>query len=146
MIYISHRGNISGKDIDKENTIDYINNAIDLGYDVEIDIWFKEQFYLGHDRPSNLAPLTWLENKKDYLWIHCKNIESIEQLWSMVNYNYFWHETDTVTLTSKGFIWAYPRTQSINKSIVVLPEMYSTNITNCFGICSDNIKQYRDKL
>jgi hypothetical protein len=40
MIYISHRGNIDGKKPHLENNPTYIDEAIDLGYDVEIDLWF----------------------------------------------------------------------------------------------------------
>ena len=56
MYFISHRGNTLGPDISKENSVDYINDAIKKGYDVEIDVWFeKENFYLGHDKPTYLV-------------------------------------------------------------------------------------------
>jgi len=46
---ISHRGNIDGKTL-LENQPSYIDDAIDLGYDVEIDIWYiGDKLYLGHD-------------------------------------------------------------------------------------------------
>ena len=46
MIYISHRGNIDGPDTGKENSPDYIIKALSLGFDVEIDVWFKDdKFY-----------------------------------------------------------------------------------------------------
>ena len=37
MILISHRGNIDGKIVERENHPEYIDEAIALGYDVEID-------------------------------------------------------------------------------------------------------------
>ena len=37
MILISHRGNINGPNIDKENKPSYISAAIDKGYDCEVD-------------------------------------------------------------------------------------------------------------
>ena len=40
MKLIAHRGNVNGPNPDKENHTDYINEAIILGYDVEIDVWF----------------------------------------------------------------------------------------------------------
>jgi hypothetical protein len=50
MILISHRGNINGKIVEKENHPDYIDEAINLDYDVEIDIWMIEGILmLGHD-------------------------------------------------------------------------------------------------
>jgi hypothetical protein len=57
-------------------------------------------------------------------------------------YNYFWHQEDTVTLTSKNFIWAYPGKQPINRSIAVMPELFNDNTDSCLGICSDYIQNY----
>ena len=53
MNLISHRGNIDGPQLDKENSPNYINEAIEAGYNVEIDIWFvNNKWYLGHDNPT----------------------------------------------------------------------------------------------
>ena len=38
MFFISHRGNINGKDINKENKPLYINQALKKGYHVEADV------------------------------------------------------------------------------------------------------------
>ena len=38
MIFIAHRGNISGIDKEKENSPDYLIKAINLGFDVEVDL------------------------------------------------------------------------------------------------------------
>lgn len=40
MFWISHRGNIYGKEEDKENSPEYIRGALEQGYDVAIDVWF----------------------------------------------------------------------------------------------------------
>ena len=65
MKLISHRGNINGENIELENTPDYIDEAISLGYDVEIDIWKDEDgFYLGHDEPTYPINLEWLVERK----------------------------------------------------------------------------------
>ena len=39
MILVSHRGNLSGPDPDKENNPTQINKTLDLGYDCEVDLW-----------------------------------------------------------------------------------------------------------
>ena len=53
MIYIAHRGNINGKFESYENEPNYIDRAIELGYDVEIDLWWVDgRTYLGHDEPQ----------------------------------------------------------------------------------------------
>ncbi|WP_415286508.1 hypothetical protein ABXT46_00215 [Candidatus Pelagibacter sp. Uisw_104] len=38
MFHISHRGNIFGPNKKNENKIDYIKNALNLGFGVEVDI------------------------------------------------------------------------------------------------------------
>ena len=105
MKLISHRGNIDGKNPEKENHPDYIWAAIQAGYDVEIDVWFKDnKFMLGHDEPQYEFPFELMQNHYSKLWLHCKNLEALEQLSTLDStgrfFNYFWHEEDTVTLTS----------------------------------------------
>lgn len=144
MILISHRGNLIVKNTERENSPDYIDEAINLGYDVEIDIWsISGQLFLGHDSPQYEITELWLNHRIDKLWVHCKNIEAVEYFNSIRKYNYFWHEEDTVTLTSKGFIWAYPGKQPIRNSIAVMPEINNDTIDLCAGICSDYILKYK---
>ena len=53
MICIAHRGNINQVDKDRENSPDYITEAVLAGYDVEVDAWYKNnQWWLGHDEPQ----------------------------------------------------------------------------------------------
>ena len=55
MKIISHRGNLDGPIFEKENHPDYILNAIDAGFDVEIDLWkIETKLFLGHDEPKYL--------------------------------------------------------------------------------------------
>ena len=144
MIFISHRGNIIGKDV-RENAPDFIDEAIHRGYDVEIDIrYLNDELYLGHDMPDYKIDLEWLNERTDNLWVHCKNLSAIEYLNNSDGHdlNYFWHDEDEVTLTSKGFIWAYPEKQPIKRSIAVLPELFDDDVRECYGICSDVIQNY----
>jgi hypothetical protein len=145
MILIAHRGNIDGQFESYENEPNYIDKALKKGYDVEIDIWIIEgNFYLGHDKPQYGITLEWLDKRKNELWIHCKNIEAMEWFNSLFGtYNYFWHQEDTLTLTSKGYIWAYPGKQPIKNSIAVMPEIYNDDLSKCLGICSDYIQNYK---
>ena len=145
-ILISHRGNINGKIEKEENKPSYIEEEISLGYDVEIDVWVKEgKIFLGHDAPEYETTTAWLLNRCASLWVHCKNIEAVEYFHDLQLFNYFWHQEDTVTLTSKGYIWAYPNKQPIKKSIAVLPELHNDDISLCSGICSDYIIKYKDE-
>ena len=151
MILISHRGNTNGKFELYENEPNYIDKAINEGFDAEVDVWYikTEQFgwmlFLGHDEPQYSVDFQWFRDRISKLWIHCKNIEVVEFFAKLeYEFNFFWHETDTITLTSKSYIWAYPGKQPIIGSIAVLPELYADDISQCIGLCSDYIKNFKD--
>ncbi len=77
MIIISHRGNIRGPIPDKENRPSYIDCAIGNGYHVEIDIRSIDgELWLGHDFPQYKVDHNWLDKRRHYLWLHCKNLEA----------------------------------------------------------------------
>ena len=142
MILISHRGNINGKQIKKENTVNYIEQAIALGYDVEIDVWFEDgKFFLGHDAPEEQIEKCWFYNKP--LWCHCKNYSALKELVEL-GVHCFFHDKDDYTLTSEGFIWAYPGKIGGEKTIAVMPDD-NFDISSFEGVCSDNIEKYRNK-
>lgn len=144
MILISHRGNIDGKCTERENHPDYIDEAIFFGYDVEVDVWSIDGvLFLGHDMPQYEIQQEWLLKRYDKLWIHCKNTLVIDWIRSVKEFNWFWHEEDTLTLTSQQFIWVYPGKQPILNSIAVMPEIYNDETQHCKGICSDYIKKYK---
>lgn len=151
MILIAHRGNINGSNPESENNPEYIDQAIDLGYDVEVDVWYQEvdgepRLYLGHDEPQYILEFDWLHQRIDRLWIHCKNIEAMEFFTKHeYDYHFFWHEEDTVTLTSKKVIWAYPGKQPIKSSIAVMPEQGGDDCASCLGVCSDFVTQYQQQ-
>lgn len=143
MILISHRGNVNGRIEEAENKPEYIDDTINMGYDVEIDMWWVDgKVYLGHDKPQYEVNDKWLGDRIDKLWVHCKNTEILNWIRS-TSLHYFWHENDTVTLTSKNYIWAYPGKQPIMGSIAVMPELYNDNTIQCLGICSDYIQNYK---
>jgi hypothetical protein len=145
MKLISHRGNLTGIN-QNENRFDAIINACSLGFDVEIDLRFVDNnWWLGHDSPDH-----WLENGlndivhlKDKLWVHCKNFAALEKL-KGTDFNYFWHQEDDHTITSKGFIWTYPGKDQGKTNVLVMPEWnYSLEqiaSLGCFAICSDYVQ------
>ena len=91
----------------------------------------------------NIPDFKWFIDRISKLWIHCKNIESLISFQeSEYEFNFFWHQEDDVTLTSKNYTWAYPGKQPIKNSIAVMPEIHKENITQCIGVCSDYIKNY----
>jgi len=145
MILISHRGNFYGPEVDRENQPDYIEEALALGFDVEVDVRdINGSYFLGHDKPTYLVKKDFL--KRDGLWCHAKNIRG---LYSMLedDIHCFWHQKDDVTLTSDGYMWTYPGKELTENSIVVMPEKYLEKwwrykFKNCSGICSDYIAKW----
>lgn len=145
MKYISHRGNINGKFPEKENTVEYIIKALELGYDVEIDIRYNDGWYLGHDEPIEKIDLNTFSVYKDKIWFHCKNAPSLQKMNEMGVFNYFWHQNDSYTITSNGYFWTFPGMDIIENSIICMPELgvyTSKQIYNSKGICSDYIERY----
>lgn len=143
MKLISHRGNINGKIPNNENHPEYIDEALHAGFDVEIDMWWVDgRIYLGHDEPQYEVDTKWLENRMDNLWVHCKNVDLLDWIRS-TSLHWFWHEEDTLTLTSKGHVWVYPGKQPIVGSIAVMPEIHDEDVSKCIGVCSDVISRYK---
>jgi hypothetical protein len=147
MILIAHRGNIDGIQKEYENMPSYLEKALGLGFDCEVDVRIKDgKLFLGHDKPQYELNIDWLEKYHTKLWLHCKDIEVIEKFHQLdsngIYLHYFWHEHDALTLTNKGYIWAYPGKQPIVNSIAVLPELNKDDTSKCRGICSDYIINY----
>jgi hypothetical protein len=153
MKIISHRGNLNGPNPLRENSPEYIEEALSQGFDVEIDVRYDNKdkcFYLGHDEPQYVVSLYWLSQYRENLWVHCKNLEALSEF-SKTAFNYFWHETDRYTLTSKGIGWVLVGQYPYSKSVIVLPESISLYsfphgieyIKNSYGICTDKPLFYK---
>jgi hypothetical protein len=139
MLKIAHRGNTRGPS-SRENHPTYIEEAISLGFDVEVDIWLVDKYlWLGHDKPQYMTSKTFLDRYKDRLWVHCKNLKALEYFVKLKkDYKYFWHEEDSYTLTSNGLIWTYPGKPVTDQSIIVIQDNnFLKKYHNAFGICSD---------
>jgi len=142
MKLISHRGNISGKQPGLENMPEYVLDTLKKGYDVEIDVWYNNGFWLGHDKPTFPIGISFLKNKK--LWCHAKNFKALSMMKKENNIHYFWHQNDDYTITSQNYIWTYPNKLLYCDSICVLPELgHAENIKDCYGICSDYIEKWK---
>lgn len=144
MKFIAHRGNIDGYNLEMENTPDYIDAAIDLGYDAEVDVWStKGKMYLGHDEPQHRIPIDWLMHRASKIWIHTKNHEAFQILFRYQTLNVFWHQTDDFALTTRGYTWCYPGIGPLDRSVAVLPELNDQKLSGFYGICSDNISHFK---
>ena len=139
MKIISHRGNLYGRELDLENSPQYIDEAVKIGFDVEIDVWFMGgEFYLVHDSPKHKTNLKYLKNKK--FWCHAKNPETLEALISN-NVHTFWHDKDVFTITNKGIPLCHINyiNKAINGSVVFATSLKKIKNNNLYGACVDNI-------
>jgi len=142
MILISHRGNLNGRIINEENNPDYILNALNKGFDVEVDVrYYNNNFYLGHDKPEYLVNPEFLKNKS--IWCHAKDPISMKKLQELKSI-FFWHKNDDYTLTSNGYFWTNIGVKLLSNSICVLPELSNYKKILAAGICSDFIEKYRN--
>ena len=151
MKLIAHRGLIIGPNTTWENHPVQIDKAIENGFDCEIDLrLIGSTLWLGHDYVQNIITYEFLEERKEYLWIHAKNIDVLNWLVSIKSdYRYFWHQNDCFTLTSNGYIWTNPGQPLTYNSICVMPEYIDTQLTfipKCYGICSDYVQLIKDNL
>jgi len=146
--FISHRGNLNGPNKKTENTVKQIDFVLNEDFDCEIDVWLiNEKLYLGHDNPENEITLNWLDMYKQSLWIHCKNFEALNFFKNLDStFNYFWHQKDDFTLTSKGYIWTYPEQKYDKNSVIVkLDNKLPKNLV-FHGVCTDFVIEMSNSL
>ena len=147
MRLIAHRGNLNGPNPLVENDPQRITYCIDEGYDVEIDVRYDHHtnmLWLGHDEPQHKVNWFWMAGRQKHLWIHCKDVATLHEFSTKTSgYNFFFHDKDDYTLTSKQYIWAYPGKSYTDHTVMVMPEWKedvdwdTLRATNCFGICTD---------
>ena len=143
MIIISHRANLFGPDPDNENRPEQVVKVLNMGYDVEIDVWLTDQgWFLGHDNPQYKIEQDFLYI--DRLWCHAQNLAALQEL-ALMNVVSFWHQEDDFTLTTNNFIWTYPNEPLVYSSICVLPEKSNKDFSKCAGICTDYPIRYKEK-
>jgi hypothetical protein len=145
MNIISHRGNINGPNPEKENRPSYIDSAIQLGYDVEVDLrYINNEFWLGHDEPQFKIDLSWMLIRKNNIWYHCKDENSVLKLVNLnldLDLKFFCHQSDEFTLTSTGHLWVHNLKLNINEKCIIPLLTYNEleNFTKkeVYGICTD---------
>lgn len=147
MKLISHRGNVSSVQTERENTKEYIDEAIDEGFDVEIDVWklsnYDDVLWLGHDKSEQEIDLDWLSDRRNNLWVHAKNFMALEYLLKN-DIKVFYHQKEEhVVIGNTTKIWSHNITEAGGSSII--PLLSKEDIDKCtsrrfYGICSDYVQ------
>ena len=146
MILISHRGNIDSINPERENTHNYIDEAINSGYHVEIDIYYHdEKLWLGHDNPETVVENKWLVDRAASLFIHAKNHAALEHFLYNTNIPVFYHSIEPhVLIGNTKLIWSHNLAEATSNSIIPLlseeEAQKANDFRHVFGICSDFVK------
>lgn len=147
MKLISHRGNLHGPNPERENHPLYILEALAMGYDCEIDVWYDlNKWWLGHDEPQYAVPSGFLAIEG--LWVHCKNLRSLKPLYDYRDANgadlctWFFHEKDTAALTSNQWVWTCSMRQPDTRFVLMIPnqpwyDFSSLKLQEWYGVCND---------
>ena len=144
-MYIAHRGNLEGRLSEHENDPNYIDNAINQGYMVEVDLWcFDGNLKLGHDEKFHHVPSEWLFYRNTSILNHCKNPAAFDYCLKN-NLHAFWHTEEDYVQTTLGYTVGYPGKEPVgNKFILGVPErVYALDDIKhriTFGVMSDYVK------
>ena len=148
MIFIAHRGNVDGPNPEEENKPEYLLRALSKGFDVEVDAWLDPQtgqWALGHDGPQ--YPISSEFLRTPGFWIHAKNGAALRAMVQNPHVHCFTHDQDEYTLTSRGFIWAYPDVKLVGTNCIAVmytkPEKLLDQ--NIGGICHDSVGPLRNQ-
>lgn len=143
MIKIAHRGNYAGKIAERENTVEYLEEAISAGYNVEVDAWLlNDQWFLGHDYPVARVERSFFERPE--VWTHAKNLVGYVSLFSNPKVHTFWHNKDEFVFTSKNIKWCYEGVIT-HDGVIVMPDFHpgilsqlKDGLLDPLGVCSDD--------
>lgn len=141
MIIISHRGNLVGRVPQLENSPDYIDKAINSGFDVEIDVRWDNGIWLGHDIAQYPIDANWLLNRKDSLWVHIKDIRNSQPIINS-GLRCFFHEQERHSLIlNSQYVWTHDLSEAATFSIIPLLSKSDIglypNYIHVKGICTD---------
>ena len=152
MIIISHRANINGIEKHRENNPRYIDECIELGFDVEIDLRVKNnQLYLGHDYAEYEISLDWLLKRKESLWVHIKEYDALIKILDYKQQiRFFCHESDKYTLLSNGLVWCHDLTNKMNENCIIpllsYEQVANYNQESFYAVCTDYVYECKNKF
>lgn len=148
MILYAHRGNVRGPQPAHANNPDYIDEAIELGFHVEVDLrTCNDDLFLGHDFSTYPVSMAWLKARQKRLLIHAKDLATLLRL-QKTDWHYFCHSREPFTLTSHQVIWHHDLSLPLSGIVPLITANHLRNAQRlrCFGICSDHVEVLRRLL
>jgi len=157
---IAHRGNVNGPDPKNENRPEYLLEALQAGYDVEVDLWWDpilKEAWTGHDEPTYAWDPFAGYSYDTRIWFHCKNRAAAE-LCIYQGHQCFTHDKDPYVVTSgrrrwayEGFkfslpvLWCYPGVEAGPHGVQVHRAGDAVQ-WDAYGICSDYVSDLKQEL
>jgi HAD superfamily hydrolase (TIGR01509 family) len=147
---ISRRGNLEGANPEKENTPAYVQHALNLSFDVQVDVWSGKDggWYLGNDGPKHKVDLTFLQSKG--LWLRCGDVQTFQLVTSLITVKAFVGQPDSksMLLTTSGHCWTGTAGQELVETSIlaygVAPDEVYELEEKVFGLCQDDVLVLRN--
>ena len=149
---ISHRGNIEGINPSREDSLEYVKEALEKGYHCMVDVWLVggRHVALGVESACYQTTIEFLQNER--LICNARSPEALEFL--LRNEVHCFAASSTFSLTNGGLIWVKPGGKITPRGVLTLPEWTMPDVgaiasLPCAGICSNQIaqvKRARDSL
>lgn len=146
MRFIAHRGNVKGPKPEWENKKSYIRQALQLGFDVEIDVSYIDgKLFLGHDEPGEEVSLEYLSSSS--LWVHAKTAATFAYLTGFSEINTFLQSEEAIVVSSRQYLWNHSKcTDFTPRSVAVVLDYdkeFLSKYVKISGVCSDYVLSYR---
>ena len=144
---ISHRGNIEGINLEREDSPEYVQEALKKGYHCMVDVWLVGGQHVALGTEAAYFPTT-IEFLKDQRIIcNARSPEALEFLLRNEVHCFTLSET-SFTLTNGGLIWVKPGGTITPRGVITMPEWTLPDVSvvaslPCAGICSNQIGQIK---
>lgn len=142
-LLISNRGNLNGINNQRENSPDYVKEALDKGYYVVVDVWaIGKHLAIGTHYAQHVVSIDFLQNPR--IFARTNNVSTLTSLLES-KVHCFLNIQDS--LTNGGLLWrGYPTLEVTPRCIVYMPEWMLGDINKvhdviCTGICSNFIEK-----
>lgn len=144
---IAYRGNFEGHKPYFINKPEYVDIALQYGYDAMVDVWIRDgEFWLGHDTPRYEVSESFLE--LNGMWCRAMNIETFDKLLQNQNiHSFIVMKDDPQTLTSRNVIWSTNPIEMITNTVFFDPDLSDPyEDIPFYGVCSNFVKELKEKL
>ena len=119
-LLISHKGNTNGMNPARENSPEYIKEALEKGFYVLADVWLigTQHLALGTNHPQYPTTIEFLKEKN----IICR-AKTVQTLYFLLHIgaHCFMHDKDDYVLTNGGLVWTAPGKNTTPRSVFTMP-------------------------